>query len=81
MLDNRPYDSFGIGFYYYSWSRALEETLDPFLPLDDEKGLEIYYNFALTPWFILTADLQVIDPGKADFATETVAALRAKVSF
>jgi porin len=81
MLDNRPYDSFGIGFYSYSWSRALEETLDPLLPLDDEKGLEIYYNFALTPWFILTADLQVIDPGKADFATETVAALRGKVSF
>lgn len=81
MFANRPYDGFGIGIYYYNWSNALEETLDPQLPLDNEKGLEIYYNFALTPWFILTADLQVIDPGKANFATETVAALRAKFSF
>lgn len=81
MFDNRPYDSFGIGFYYYNWSQALEETLDPLLPLHNEKGLEIYYNFAVTPWFMLTADLQVIDPGKADFATETVAALRAKFTF
>jgi porin len=47
----------------------------------NEKGLEIYYNFAVTPWFIITADLQVIDPGKADFATENVAALRVKFSF
>jgi porin len=81
MFANRPYDAFGVGFYYYNWSRALEETIDPLLPLDDEKGLEIYYNFAITPWFILTADLQVIDPGKANFATETVAALRAKFTF
>jgi porin len=81
VFANRPYDSFGVGFYYYNWSRALEETLDPLLPLDNEKGLEIYYNFAVTPWFILTADLQVIDPGKANFASETVAALRAKFSF
>jgi porin len=51
------------------------------IPLDNEKGLEIYYNFAITPWFLLTADLQVIDPGKANFATETVTAPRAKLSF
>ncbi len=81
MLDNRPFDSFGVGFYAYNWSSALEETLDPLLPLDSEKGLEAYYNFAVTPWFILTADLQVVDPGKARFATTTVVALRAKLSF
>ncbi|MFM7641454.1 MAG: carbohydrate porin [Cyanobium sp.] len=81
MFANRPYDGFGIGFYYYSWSQALEDTIDPLVLLDDEKGLEIYYNFAVTPWFILTADLQVIDPGKSNFASETVAALRAKFIF
>lgn len=81
MFANRPDDSFGIGFYTYHWSRALEQTLDPLLPLDNEKGLELYYNFALTPWFILTADLQVIDPGKSNYPTTTVAALRGKLSF
>ncbi|WP_071778239.1 carbohydrate porin [Cyanobium sp. PCC 7001] len=81
MFENRPYDSFGVGFYYYSWSGALDAALDPFIPLDAEKGLEIYYNFAVTPWFILTADLQVINPGRTNFATETVAALRAKFTF
>jgi len=81
MFRNRPYDGFGIGFYTYTWSSDLERTLDPLLPLDAEKGLEVYYKFAVTPWFILTADLQWIDPGKAGFASETVAGLRAKVSF
>jgi porin len=81
MFANRPYDSFGIGVYYYNWSKALEETIDPFLPLDNEKGLEIYYSFAITPWFILTADLQIIDPARSNFATETVAALRGKITF
>jgi hypothetical protein len=41
----------------------------------------VYYKFAVTPWFILTADLQWIDPGKANFASETVAGLRAKFTF
>jgi len=81
MFQNRPYDSFGVGFYYYKWAGDLDETLDPLLPLDSEKGLEIFYNLAVTPWFILTADLQWIDPGKANFATETVAGLRGKISF
>jgi porin len=81
MFRNRPYDGFGIGFYTYTWSSDLEQTIDPLIPLDGEKGLEVYYNFAVTPWFILTADLQWIDPGKANFANETVAGLRAKFSF
>jgi porin len=81
MFANRPYDSFGIGVYYYNWSNALEDTIDPFLPLDNERGLEIYYSFAITPWFILTADLQIIDPARATFATETIAALRGKITF
>jgi len=81
MFANRPYDSFGIGVYYYNWSKALEDTIDPLLPLDNEKGLEIYYSFAITPWFILTADLQIIDPARANFATETVVGLRGKVTF
>jgi porin len=81
MFANRPYDSFGIGVYYYNWSKALEDTIDPFLPLDNEKGLEIYYSFAITPWFILTADLQIIDPARSNFATATVAGLRGKITF
>lgn len=81
MFRNRPYDGFGIGFYTYTWSSDLEQAIDPLIPLDGEKGLEVYYNFAVTPWFILTADLQWIDPGKANFANETVAGLRAKFSF
>ena len=81
MFRNRPNDGFGIGFYSYSWSSDLEQTIDPLVPLDAEKGLEVYYKFAVSPWFILTADLQWIDPGKANFASETVAGLRAKFTF
>ncbi len=42
------------------------------LPLDGEKGTWLYDKFAVTPRLILTADRQVIDPGKANFVTEPV---------
>ncbi len=71
----------GIGFYPYNWSSDLEQTRDPLVPLGAEKGLEVSCKLAVTRWLILTADLQWIDPGKANVASETVAGLRAQVRF
>ena len=31
--------------------------------LDDELGFEAYYNFAVTPWFQVSADVQYIEQG------------------
>jgi hypothetical protein len=35
------------------------------LRIRDEQGYEIFYNFAVTPWLVLGADLQIINPSLA----------------
>jgi porin len=59
----RPDDKFGIGAFYLGYSNELKQHLDPLVQLGDEYGGEIFYNFAITKWFRLTADAQVIAPG------------------
>ncbi|MFN3888764.1 MAG: carbohydrate porin [Beijerinckiaceae bacterium] len=61
-LPGRSNDKFGIGAFYYSYSKELRQALSPILTLDDEYGLEVFYNFAVTKWFKVTADIQVIAP-------------------
>jgi carbohydrate-selective porin OprB len=34
--------------------------------LRDEYGFEAYYNFAITPWLMLTPDLQVVRGSQKD---------------
>jgi len=34
--------------------------------LRDEKGIEIFYNYEVAPWFTLGADLQIMEPGRRD---------------
>lgn len=64
---SRPHDRAGIGFYY---SGINSPTLQgPFVTrsfLSDEWGLEAYYNLAITPWLMLTPDIQVIDPAQRE---------------
>jgi hypothetical protein len=64
IIPGRPNDRMGFGAYgmfasdYYQDKSLLLNKL-----LDDEFGLEAYYNFALTPWMQITADVQWVDPG------------------
>ncbi|HZD40616.1 MAG TPA: carbohydrate porin, partial [Terriglobales bacterium] len=39
--------------------------------LRDEYGFEAYYNFALTPWAMLTPDIQVVRGAQKDKVTIT----------
>ncbi len=61
MLSSRPHDRFGIGYYYISISNpTFQGPLTSRSFLQDEHGFEIFYNVAITPWLLLTPDLQVI---------------------
>jgi porin len=62
MIPGRSRDNWGIAFYYDAPSRDLKSSLSPGLKIRDEQGMEIFYNFAVTPWLTVGADLQVIDP-------------------
>jgi porin len=64
-IECRPFDQTGIGYYY---SSIKDPTLQvPFTTrefLRDEWGFEAYYNIALTPWLLLTPDVQVVGPAQ-----------------
>jgi porin len=69
LIPGRSRDNWGFGYYYDALSNDLKDALAPVMTIRDEQGWEMFYNFALTPWFILGADLQIIRPSlKNDMA-------------
>lgn len=77
----REQDTMGVGYFYSGLSGDLKELFPRALPLQDVHGVELYYNAAITPWFHLTADLQVVEPANAERDTALVLGLRGKVDF
>jgi hypothetical protein len=52
LLDSRQYDSFGMGFYYNGISRDLKNSITQLTggtTVKNENGIEIFYDFAITP--------------------------------
>jgi len=67
---SRPNDTFGLGYFYVDFSDELQSSLDPFLTFQDEQGVEAFYNYMVTDWLQIAADLQYVDPalGETDNA-------------
>jgi len=72
LLDARPYDSFGAGFFWNQFSGDLKNDIATLTlgltNLKDESGAEVFYDFAITPairfipsyqhiWFPLAAQV------------------------
>jgi porin len=76
-LPGREDDRFGIGWYY----GAASSELGPFFNPDDGTGVELFYNIAVTPFFYLTPDLQVIDGGIPIADTAVIPGVRGNLSF
>ena len=66
LIPGRSLDNWGVGYYYAALSPYLKDSLAPIVTIGDEQGLEFFYDFAVTPWLTLGADLQIIRPGLAD---------------
>jgi porin len=77
----RKRDTFGIGYFHLGISGPLKQSAQPFSPLGNEDGLELYYNARITPWFQMTPDLQVINPFEQQAKTALVLGLRGKLDF
>jgi porin len=64
VVKGRPYDEFGIGWARTEFSDHfvpyLRDTFD--LGLRHEDAVELYYNFAVTPWLAITPSFQIISP-------------------
>lgn len=70
IIPDRPLDRFGLGFYFIDIANP--KIQGPFRSekfFRDEYGLEAFYNIALTPWLLLTPDLQVVRGAQKDRVT------------
>ncbi len=90
LITGRGLDQCGVGYYYSSVNNpTFQHPLFTRSFLRDEWGFEAYYNVALTPWLLLTPDVQVIGPsqklqtvrGGASVGTATVLGIRAQLIF
>jgi porin len=85
----RPLDSFGLGYFYLGTSSSLQTLAPVLFPIRDEQGVELYYNYAVTPWFRVTPDLQVVMPAREKtlppnaqgIDTAVILGIRAKIVF
>jgi len=66
LIPGRSRDNWGVGFYYAAPSTDLKKSLESTIEIRNEYGSEIFYNFAVTPWLVLGADLQIIRPSLAN---------------
>ncbi|GAA5494461.1 hypothetical protein Rhal01_00622 [Rubritalea halochordaticola] len=78
---SRPNDNFGFGLFWNGVSDDLQKSLDAVVDVDDEYGAELFYDAAITPWFRLGADVQVVNPVFADNDTAVFLGLRSRVIF
>jgi porin len=82
VMNCRPNDRMGIGYFYNGLNDDFRELfVFGANPLENLHGGEVYYNVEITPWFHLTADLQVINPARQPNETAIVLGLRGKVDF
>jgi porin len=75
LFDIRPYDSFGVGYYFNAISNDLKNDVAQLTAgtstVKDEQGIEIFYDFAITPAVRLIPSYQHIwQPLTAQVATK-----------
>ena len=81
LLACREQDTMGVSYFYSGLSGDLKALFPRVLPLRDVQGVELYYNAAITPWFHLTTDLQVVEPAYSNLDSALVLGLRGKIDF
>ena len=57
MMSSRPLDSYGIGYYYLGLSDQLKDLTQNVRPLQDEYGVELFYNIAVDAFVPTNAKL------------------------
>ncbi len=82
MFCGRPADTFGAGYYFAGTSGQIGPILQTLLgPIGDGQGVELFYNYEVTPWCHVTPDFQVVVPARENVDTAIVAGVRAKIDF
>jgi len=66
LIPGRSRDNWGAGYYYYAFSKFYKGSVEAIEPISDEQAFEVFYDFSFTPWLVLGANLQVIEPAAAN---------------
>jgi len=62
-MEGRKADRWGVGYYSYKLSNAFRNALPNVgSHIEPQKGAEVFYNWAVTPWFRLQGDGQWVRP-------------------
>src|SRR5262249_14035937 len=88
-LVSRPLDTFGLGYSFVDYTSPVKNLAPRLLPVTNDQAVEFFYNIAVTPWFRLTPDLQVLLPARErtlppnaqSIDTAVVFGIRAKIDF
>jgi porin len=88
-ITSRPLDTFGVGYTFTRYSSPVRDFAPVLLPIGNDQAVELFYNYAVTPWFNVAPDLQVVLPAREDtfppnrqsIDTALVLGLRAKIDF
>ena len=80
-VSSRPDDRFGLGLFYLGLSSNFINLSSSVIPQRDEFGMELFYNYAITPSCLLTADLQVARPSTVAFDSAVIPGLRLQLRF
>jgi len=82
VIPGRPYDRFGVGSYWLKESSDFKNQPVIATTLQDEVGLEAFYNFAITPWMQLSADVQwIVNSAKQSSDEAVVLGTRLNIRF
>ncbi len=82
LLAGRENDRWGIGFFHFGLTEPLLAGLAALeVNRRGEGGAEAFYNFAVTPWLRLSADLQLILSSNSSKSQAAYAALRLQTKF
>jgi porin len=81
MIRGRESDSFGVGYYYVGLSDQFKNLTRAIKSQRDEYGVELFYNYAVTPWCRLTPNFQVARPSTVGVDTTLLAGLRLQLIF
>jgi porin len=79
LIRCREQDRAGVAYFFNGLSDDFRRLVSPVLALEEVQGVELYYNAAITPWFHLTGDLQVVDNEDEADDPALILGLRAKI--
>ncbi|MEQ9380100.1 MAG: carbohydrate porin, partial [Pirellulales bacterium] len=79
MIPGREGDRFGVGYFYLGLSDEFKAVTQAVLPQQDEYGVELFYNYAITPWCFLTGDVQFARPSTVGIDPPIIAGLRLQI--